>query len=79
MFNANDIHFVSNNSTCQFKVPQEVGPFNVKKREVQAIVKGMLESLNFPINFVWKHDPKGILSNKRRYIRMKTYVHETSS
>ena len=68
MLNAGDTHFVSNNTTCQFKVPQEVGPFNVEDRESKTIVERILSRLKLPTIFVWKYDPKGILSNKRELL-----------
>ena len=76
MLNAGNTHFVSNNTTCQFKVPQEVGPFNVEDRESKTIVEMILSRLKLPTIFVWKYDPKGILSNKRRIVIPVAYVHE---
>ena len=60
IFNSDEIHFVSNNNTHQFKVPWEVGRFNVKDRTSQHIFEEMLVSLNLLVIFAWKYDPKGV-------------------
>ena len=75
MFNPNYIHFVSNNSTHQLTIPQEVVPFNVKYMESQVIVEGMLSSLNLPTSFFSKYNPKGFISNKSRDVILQAYVH----
>ena len=77
MFNFDEIHYVSNNSTHHFKVPQEVGPFNVKYMESHKIIEEMLESLNCLDSFPWKYDSKGVLSSRRRVVRLETYVCES--
>ena len=59
------------------KVTQEVGPFKVKEKVAHTIIEVMLAILKLPNSFVWKYDPKGVISSKRRAVRLVAYDHQS--
>lgn len=74
---ADQIHFVPTKKEYILKLPTSVGPFTVNLRHALSTMEMLLQGMDLLQGKVWPYDPKGILSNRKRKIKLIAYVHET--
>ena len=75
IFKSDEVQFRKNRSIITFRIPQQIGPFTVKIRTTQALVKEMLKDLNLPLGFKRNYDTMDLISEKRKNLKLVEYVH----
>lgn len=70
-----EIYFLAYMKKTQFKVKNQMGPFNCNNREAGPEANKLLQQMKVINNFMWHYDPHGVINNLRLKVKLGAYIH----